>query len=285
MGGTNQGTPRSRTLGARLLAARTAAGLTVRQLAERLEINHSTLVRYEGGTRSPKPEVVATIAGALGLNGAEREELLELARGADDRTWLAVSMPEQQRQLAALLAFERTATRITDVSMLLLPGLLQTSDYARAIMIAAEVPDTQIDTRVAVRVGRRDALTRKNPAHLTAVIWEPVLREMIGGPQVMADCLRYLETVADWPNVDLRVIPGDAGWHHALEGSFVLDHFEDEPAVVHLETRASGLFLHEKEDVAVYEEAAEKVLRVAMSAADSKALIAREAKRIEETIA
>lgn len=285
MGGTRKGTPRARAVGAELRRTREAAGLTLRDLAEKLDIGHVTLARYETGERAASSEKVAQILGALGASEQVVDEILKLARGADSGPWLAITMPEQQRQLATLLDHERTATKITSVAPLLVPGLLQTGDYARAIMIAGEVPADQIETRVAVRVGRREALTRRNPAHLLALLGESALHQMIGGPEVMAEQLRHLLRLADLRTVDLRIVPNAVGWHHGAEGPFVLVEFEDETPVVHLETRASGLFLHEIEDVAVYEEAVPKVLRKAMSTGESTQLIAREAARIEETIA
>lgn len=285
MGGTSHGTPRSSAFGAKLRSARMEAGLTQQQLAERLGVQRPSISRYEDGSRIPDLETVSRLCDALVLDDQATAELIELARGGDSGPWLAITMREQQLQLEELLARERQAVRIVNVSPLLIPGLLQTSDYARAIMVRARVPADQIETRVAVRVGRREALTRREPAELLALIGESVLRQMIGGPQVMADQLRHLLRMAELPNVDMRIVPGDADWHPALEGPFVLDTLADGAAVVHLETRLSGLFLDEEKYVAPYRDAAEMVLREAMSAAASAELIAREAERIEETIA
>lgn len=274
-------TPKARRLGAALREARTDAGLGVRELANRLGKDHSLVSRYERGQRAPKPEDVATILGILGVNGERREEILALARGTDDRRWVAASLPELQQQLAALIDFEGEATSIVDMAPLLVPGLLQTSAYARAIMTRAEVPPSEIGTRVAVRIGRSDVLKRESPVQLTALIGDPVLRQRVGGPAVMAEQLRHLARLAELPNVDLRVIPGDSDWHPGLEGPFSVMDFEEESPIVHLENRRSALFLHEDDDVAAYREAVAMVLREAMSPDDSSALIAREAERIE----
>jgi transcriptional regulator with XRE-family HTH domain len=274
-------TPKARRLGAALREARIECGLGVRELANRLGKDHSLVSRYERGHRAPKPEDVATILGILGVNGDRREEILALARGTDDRRWLAVTLPELQQQLAALIDFEREATAIVDIAPLLIPGLLQTSAYSRAIMTRAEVPASEISTRVAVRIGRRDVLDREAPVQFTALIGEPVLRQRVGSPAVMAEQLRHLLRVAEAPNVDLRVIPGDSDWHPGLEGPFSLMDFEEESPIVHLENRRSALFLHEEDDVAAYREAVAMVLREAMSRPDSSVLIAREAEQIE----
>lgn len=286
MAGTSRRTPRSQALAAGLRKAREEASgkPSVRALTSRLGWKHPILQRFETAARTPTAEQVVQILDELDVTGPARDELLDLARGAARPTWLAVSIPEQQRQLAALLELEAGAKRITSVSSLLMPGLLQTGNYARAIMIAEEVPQDEVETRVAVRLGRRDALSRSNPAYLSAYVWEPVLRAGIGGPEVMAEQLRFMSKVAEWTTVDLRIVPGDVGWHPGLVSPFLLIEGADGATVVHLETRASGLFLHEDQDVTPYQDGAEKVLRKAMSPTDSVGLIVREAERIEETI-
>jgi transcriptional regulator with XRE-family HTH domain len=257
------------------------SALGVRELAAKLGKDHSLVSRYESGKRAPKVEDVATILAILGVNGDRRDEILALARGTDEPRWLAVSLPELQQQLAALLDFEREATTMVDVSPLLIPGLLQTAAYVRTIMTRANVPAAEIETRVAVRLGRRDALTRDNPVQFTALISEPVLRQMVGGPEVMVGQLRHLLTVAALPNVDLRLIPGDCDWNPALEGPFALIEFASSSPIIHLENRKSALFLHEDDDVAAYRDAVAMVLRAAMSPEESADLIAREANGIE----
>lgn len=277
------GTPKARALGAELRAVREEAGIGLREFARRLGLSsHSVLARWESGESPPTVEEVATILGALTVVGERRDEILALARDTGGSVWVAMSLPEQQRQLSALLDFERTATTITDVSPLLVPGLLQTGDYARAIMVAGEVSADQIETRVAVRGGRRETVTRRrSPARLTALIGEAALYQKIGGPEVMADQLYHLQDMAKLPTVDIRVVPFDAGWHPALVGAFLVIEFETATPVVHVETSDTGMFLHEKNDVAAYQKAATKVLRLAMSPTESIDLIAREAKRIE----
>lgn len=280
MGG-DIGTPRARALGAELRDARNKAGLNMRDLADILGVHHATLARWESGERSPRPETVASFLTATGVNGEHYEEIIKLSRDPDGPHWLGVGMPEQERQLAALLEFERTATRIIDVSPLLVTGLLQTAHYARAIMLQADVPPGEIETRVVVRLGRRDALQRTQPAHLTALVGETALRATIGGRQVMVEQLRYLLQAATWPTVDLRVIPIVSNWHPALEGPFLIVEFSKATPIVHLENRRSALFLHEKADTEAYRQAADRVLEVAMSPEESSELIAEQINRWE----
>ncbi|WP_093266670.1 helix-turn-helix domain-containing protein [Saccharopolyspora shandongensis] len=276
-------TPKARALGAELRRAREEAGLGLRQLAAQLGTSHATVSRWENGARSPKPEDVAAYLAKVDASAELRAELVELARDPDGSHWLSVGMPDQHRQLAALLEIEREATHITTVSPLLVPGLLQTADYARTIMIAAEVPNDEVDMRVAVRLGRREAIIRKDAAELRAFIGESVLHQLIGGAAVMAEQLRALLKYSDMENVDLRVIPMSSGWHPGLEGPFSLDRFEDRTPVVQLENRISALFLHEPGEVAAYEHAVDKVAEEAMSSTESSELITEALTRMEMT--
>ncbi|WP_093357185.1 MULTISPECIES: helix-turn-helix domain-containing protein [Bacteria] len=269
-------TPKAVAIGSELRRAREDAGLSARQLADQLGLSHTTIGRWEKGERSPRPVDVATVLSALGADNKLREELVDLARDTDGSHWVATSLPEQQRQITALLEIERDATAVTDVSGMLIPGLLQTGDYARAIMTAGGIPDTDVETRVAVRLGRRDVITRTTrPACLSAFVDESALYRMIGGHDVMREQLRWLLHVADWPTVDLRVVPMRASWHPGLEGAFVIvERGQEDAPVVQLETRRSALFLHEPADVAAYQEAAARVKEVAMSPDATSELIA-----------
>ncbi|MGP4020783.1 helix-turn-helix domain-containing protein [Saccharopolyspora sp. 5N708] len=274
-------TPKARALGAELRRAREEADLGLRQLAAQLGTSHATVSRWENGLRSPKPEDVAAYLAKVDAPAELRAELVELARDPDGSHWLSVGMPDQHRQLAALLEIEREATSITTVSPLLVPGLLQTADYARAIMIGAEVPHDEVDMRVAVRLGRREAIVRNNAAKLRAFIGESVLYQLIGGADVMADQLRMLLKYSEMTNVDLRVIPMRSGWHPGLEGPFSLDQFEDRTPVVQLENRISALFLHEPDEVAAYQHAVDRVDEEAMNPSDSSELISSAISRME----
>jgi hypothetical protein len=190
--------------------------------------------------------------------------------------------PEQRQQLAALLDSERTATKITQVSPLIIPGLLQTNNYIRAVMSEGCVPVDDLETRMVIRIGRRDALSRPNPVHLVALIGEAALHQMIGGRDIMIEQLQYLLTVVKQSNVDVRLIPFDIGWHPAIEGPFLLIESADEATVVHLENRRSGLFLHEEADVQTYQKAAVTVCSMALSPAASAELIHERISRIEK---
>jgi transcriptional regulator with XRE-family HTH domain len=274
MGVNGPATPRASALGIELRKLREANNLGLRELAENIGVHFTTLSRWETGSRFPRSEDVALILGRLGVTDGRRDDLIELARNVDRPQWLSLGSTQQQRQLATLLEFEGSATTITCVAPLLIPGLLQTAGYARAIMKTGGFTDDEVEIRVAVRMGRRDVLARSGKPMMRALIGEAALRTAIGGHEVMAEQLATLQDMADWESVDLRVIPIAAGWHPGLMGPFVMVERADGDPVVHIETLDSGLFLHEPKDTVSYRRAADMVLRSAMSQADSRKLIA-----------
>ncbi|MGQ0838050.1 DUF5753 domain-containing protein, partial [Actinokineospora sp.] len=190
--------------------------------------------------------------------------------------------PEQRQQMSAFLDYEQNATAITEVAPLLIPGLLQTTDYIRTIMsTGGSVPQVDIPTRIAIRVGRREVITRQNPARLLALIGQAALCQDIGGKAVMAAQLRHLVEMARRPNVELRVVPFGVGWHPALDGSFALIDPDSPTSAVFLETRRTTLWLHKADDVRAYKSAVDTLLRTAMNLDDSIRFTAAMAERME----
>jgi transcriptional regulator with XRE-family HTH domain len=269
----NSPTPRALRLGTALREARDAVGMGQRELAKLVGIHHTILSKIENGHRVPSTEQTAMMLAYLHVQGDRADTIIELARDTSAPLWLAVTLPEQHHQMEALLDFERNAKTITEVSPLLVPGLLQTTNYIRAIMSIA-VSQKEVETRTAVRIGRREALIREDsPVEFTALISEASLHQIIGDTQIMIEQLNHLLKMADRPNIDLRVVPFSSGWHPGLEGAFTLIEPEEGEPIVHLENRRSGLFLHMPTDISLYREAAEWERRVAMSPEVSAALI------------
>ncbi|QUH05360.1 helix-turn-helix transcriptional regulator [Saccharopolyspora erythraea] len=277
--------PRAYVLGAELRDAREKSGLTLRKLASALDVSHSVVVRWERGERVPSTESVAAVCAVLGLNTAARERLMRLARDAvsEPPNTVSVGPVGEADQLAALLEFERIATSITDVSPIVVPGLLQTADYARAIM-SAGIPDGETDKRVMMRLGRRELITRRrSPVRFAALMLEAALHQSIGGPEVMLDQLQFLLEMGERDNVEIRVIPQSAGWTPAHVGPFVLLEFVKAAPVVHLEHHRSSAFLRDEGDVRAFVSAREDIDRVAMSPTKSRELIADVINREETT--
>ncbi|MCT2588243.1 helix-turn-helix domain-containing protein [Actinophytocola gossypii] len=286
-------TPKALALGAALRQAREEKKLLLRQLGKAIDRDIGVLSRWETGDRTPKPEQVAQVLTTLGVNGERYEEIMTLAYGTAESQWSATTLPEQRQQMTAYLDWEQNASRIVEVAPLLVPGLLQTSDYIKAIMTAGGVPTSEIATRVATRIGRRDVLTKRNPADILVLLGRGALNQEIGGRQVMIEQLRHLLEMAARPNVDLRIVPDHRGWHPGLEGAFTLIESSDaatgrrvlarSATIAFVETRRSILMLHEDRDVRAYRRSIEQIMPLVLSADASARLVDDLRKRMEET--
>ncbi|HEX5115104.1 MAG TPA: helix-turn-helix transcriptional regulator [Pseudonocardiaceae bacterium] len=272
-----------RALGAELRQAREAADLGVRALAKAAEIStHSRISELEAGKRLLSPPELARILDALVLPVDERERLLGLARAADGGAGqLNVGRPGISATLEQLIDHERAAQRITDASPLLIPGLLQTSDYARAIM--GDEPDSEL--RVTLRAGRRDILTKSDPVELLALIDSEAFVRPVAPPRVMLDQLKHVLQLAERPNVTVQVVSSTTpGYHPMLAGAFELLQFEKATPIVLLDHHSSSVFLWQDSDVQRYVEAAEKLrTQVAMTPDESIGAIANIVNGLETT--
>lgn len=274
-------TPKARALGAALRQAREGRGLKLREFASTLGRDAGVLSRWETGERTPKPEQVAQILTALGVVGDQYEEVVGLAYDTDAPQWVATRLPDQKQQLAALVDCEQNASEIVEVAPLLVPGLLQTAGYVRAIMSAGGVPVGEVATRAAIRIGRKDVILRSKPARFLALVGEGALRQVVGDGDTMVEQLRHLIEMSERPNIDVRIVPYKSGWNPSLEGGFLLIKQEKLDPVVALENRRSGLFLHEYDDVAVYEQAVERVAQIALDPKATRTLLRKAVKNVE----
>lgn len=271
-------TPKGLRLASALRAARESRGLTLRELGERTGRNSGVLSRYETGDRTPKPEDVAQILTALGVRGTEYQDIMTLAYDTDAPHWAVWTPPEQRQHLAAMVDAEQNATTIEAFTPSLFHGLIQSKGYMTAIMSGGSLTQEEIVTRVAIRLGRREAITGDSSARFVAYVGEAALHWMIGGPKVMAEQLRYTLELCKRPNVRVYVTPFRSGWHPGLAGAFmILDS-----AIVHLENRVSGVFLHEEKAVQVYRDAIDAIRRVSCGEAESRAILAARLTELEK---
>lgn len=273
-------TPRARALGAELRRLRNQSGMSVRDFGKHVGLPYVRISRAETGRKPPTAEDVATILGALGVAGSERERLLDMARAALDPTWVA---PGVDKQLQALIDFEADATTITDVAPLLVPGLLQTENYARAIMSDGVMTAGEIQAAVTTRLGRQNILLREKPIQFVALIGAPVLRHPFGGREVMAEQLRHIAKQAELPNVTVQAIPVSETWEPSLAGPFVLYEFPLAEPVVHVEHYRSSMFLPDKKDVEDMRKAADTIRERAMSPEETSGLITNVIDEMEYT--
>ncbi|GAA3982100.1 helix-turn-helix transcriptional regulator [Streptomyces marokkonensis] len=273
---------RRRKLGAELRALRTSAGITSGEAARLVGWHQSKVSRIETGTSGAKPADVRLLLDAYGVADDQLRELLVTLAGSDDaggrnHWWHAYRgvLPPTYRDFISL---ESQASAMRTLETTVVPGLLQTPEYARAVTRAAVdgLPEERLDTLVEVRLARQDVLRAPTPLRLSAVLDESVLRREVGGPGVMARQLARLVEAARLPHVRLQVLPFAAGAHIGVTGPFVIFSFSStsDLDVVVLDHLTSSLHLERKEDLGAYTEAFNALLIHALSPEDSLDFIA-----------
>lgn len=260
---------RRRKLGAELRALRTGAGLTSGEAARLVGWHQSKVSRIETGASGVKPADVRLLLDAYGVREAQLRELLLALANSDEgggrhHWWHAYRgvLPPTYRDFISL---ESQASAMRTLETSVVPGLLQTPEYARAVTRAAvsgltdeaATADERLDALVAVRLARQEVLHADPPLRLSAVLDEAVLRREVGGPEVMARQLGRLTEAARLPHVTLQVLPFAAGEHIGITGPFVIFSFSrtSDLDVVVLDHLTSSLYLERKEDLRAYTEA------------------------------
>ncbi|WP_328429219.1 helix-turn-helix domain-containing protein [Streptomyces sp. NBC_00443] len=276
---------RRRKLGAELRALRTGAGLTSGEAARLVGWHQSKVSRIETGASGVKPADVRLLLDVYGVRDAQLRQLMLALAGSDagdgrDHWWHAYRgvLPTTYRDFISL---ESQASAMRTLETSVVPGLLQTPEYARAVTRAAvggldDDADERLDALVAVRLARQDVLRAEPPLELSAVLDEAVLRREIGGPEVMEQQLRRLMAAARLPQVRLQVLPFAAGEHIGITGPFVIFSFSrtSDLDVVVLDHLTSSLYLERKEDLQAYTEAFNALRSHALSPEESMDYIA-----------
>ncbi|MGW4059125.1 helix-turn-helix domain-containing protein [Amycolatopsis sp. NPDC004747] len=264
-------TPRSRALGFGLRKARKARGYGLRELARATGVHAAELSNWELGLRVPKLEEVALLLGQLRVLGEERERLFELTRTAREPNWAEKEMPDAPAILTTLAEYERTAAAIFSWQPMLVHGLLQTPDYARAILSYGGSPPQLVEQRLRVRTIRQAALREYRAPECSILLGEVALRQQIGGPETLADQLRHL---VDLPRrLAVRVVPSGGGFHPGLNGSFSVFEYSDLPAIVFLDQHRGSAYLYDEEQVADYKSAAKTMASLALDVDASRTFI------------
>ena len=231
------------------------AGIEAALAAARLGVSGSKISRIETGASGVQLADVQALLGLYEVCESERSTLVELARNAGRTAWYqrpSVAPPDWRE----FLDFEGKAARMHSFEPLLVPGLLQTAEYARAVISGMEPSRTEaeLDDLVATRMARQIILSRSRAPMFHAVVEEHALRRPIGGPGVMKRQLLHLLVMRESEHVCLRVVPRSVGAYPGLHGSFVLFEYEGEPDIVFRETREASVFLDAERDVAGYRE-------------------------------
>jgi transcriptional regulator with XRE-family HTH domain len=271
-------TVRLRRLAAELRSLRSSSGLTRDEVVERTGINAVTMYRIEHARVRPQTRTLRTLLDLYGVDKEQQADLVALLRDARERGWLHAYQSELPEQYMNFIGFEGEARSSWNYESLFVPGLLQTADYALAV-IRGGFPTAsreEIERRVEVRMERQEVLRNDNPLELWGIVDEAALRRQIGGPAVMRAQLRHLSEAAELPNVTFQVIPFDVGAHAGMPGSFVFLQFAEAaiPDVIYVDSMAGELFLEEEGDVRRYKLVFEHLRAVAASPDASRSLIA-----------
>jgi transcriptional regulator with XRE-family HTH domain len=273
--GDREPTIRSRELGEGLRQAMERAGLNGRQAAHVLGWSESWVSRLLSGKRGGSALDVAAFLGACRVKGPERDRLLALCQELNTPGWLQQHGSRLPKQLITLINHEDKAVSYSDIQPMLVPGLLQTGDYARAaISRVADVPATEVEERVAARLARQCLFNRDWPPRFTFYLHESVLRLPVGGPEVMADQLCHLLRMSVRSCITLRVIPVSLGAHAATAGPFIFMEFAEFKPVVYLESPTSCLFLEKSEEIQAYRLILAALAETALGEGESRELIA-----------
>jgi hypothetical protein len=265
-------------LGAHLRRLREAQGVTREEAGWEIRSSDSKISRMELGRVGFKERDVADLLTLYGVDDhEERERLLALAKEANTQGWWHRFGDVLPSWLHSYLGLEAAAAVIRTYEVQFVPGLLQTTDYARAVILLGHenARYEEVERRVGLRIARQQLLHREHAPLLWAVVDEAALRRPIGGAKVMQAQLEALIEATKLPSVRLQIIPFQAGGHAAAGGSFTLLRFPDTdlPDVVFVEQLTSALYLDKRDDVDQYAAAMERLCVEAIPPADTAAFL------------
>jgi transcriptional regulator with XRE-family HTH domain len=238
-------TVRRRQLGRELRRLREESGLHADHLAEHLRCSPSRISRIETARVRITPGTVHEILDVLEVKGPDRDRLVALARQADEPGWWQQFGDALTYEYATYIAMEAEASALRSFEPLLVHGLLQTEDYARAIISKGRGGDpAEVEPRVKARLARQEILGRRDAARLWVLIGEEVLHRQVGGPSVMRAQLSQLVHLGQRENVRLQVLPFTGGELASMTGAFSIMEFPSpDPPVVYIENLAGDTYV------------------------------------------
>jgi transcriptional regulator with XRE-family HTH domain len=260
-------------LGTLLRNLRTERGWTVQQVAELLDFSPSKVSRLETGHRGASARDIRDLCDLYEVDAGMRQRMTELAAEGKQRTWLQpLKLPYSR-----YTDLESSANSIQDYTLTLVPGLLQTADYAREVVQAAvpNWPPEVVEQRVEGRLVRQQILLAENSPRFEAVLDQTVLSRVVGGAAVMRAQMERLLEASYFPAVDLRVIGLGAGPLPAANNKFIVLRFAtpEVPTTVFIELLTSNQYLDDEHDVMLYSRAFTTAMDMAMTADATRELI------------
>ncbi|MHA6759061.1 helix-turn-helix domain-containing protein [Streptacidiphilus sp. PAMC 29251] len=251
-------------LGSQLRRLREAKAITREDAGYTIRASESKISRMELGRVSFKERDVTDLLSLYGVDDeTERAALVSLVREANQAGWWHSFSDAMPNWFQTYVGLEEAAALIRTYQVQFIPGLLQTEDYARAIMLLnrPNLESGEVDRRINVRTRRQKLLAEGDGPRLWAVVDEAALRRPVGGPAVMKAQVQRLIDAAEMPNVVVQVMPFRFGGHAAESGAFTILRFpeQDLPDVVYLEQLTSALYLDKRDDVDQYIQVMERL--------------------------
>ena len=266
-------TVRRRRLALTLRQLRDSAGLSAADAARRVDHDASWLSRIESSEVRPHPNDVRALLSLYGVEGEQAEAVIAVARQAKQRGWWQRYSDVLPDWFTTFIGMESEASVIRSYQCQMVPGLLQTEEYARAAFDGAPVPmrPDEVDKQVALRMERQAILTSDEPPLLRVVIDEAAVRRLVGGPAVMKAQITRLIEESQRTNIQVLLLPYAAGV--GFDGSFVILEFPPLPApypdavddrMVYVDTLTGALYLERPAEVSAYSAAYEQLQALAL---------------------
>jgi transcriptional regulator with XRE-family HTH domain len=264
----NNPTIRRWELGSHLRRLRESAGLSLDDVARELLCSPSKVSRIETAARTASLRDVRDLCQLYNVDSAEREHLMRLARESKQAGWWR-NYDEVPSRYATYIALEDAATSIQQYAMIRIPGLLQTPDYARAVL-RRNVPrlgESVIEQYIMTRQERKRVLTKDDAPTYWAILDEAVLQREVGGAKVMREQMQHLVEQITEQHVVLQIVPFSAGAHAGMDNSFTVLEFKTAqiPDVVYVEALSGHLFLNRDQDLRLHHEVLDHLRAAALS--------------------
>jgi transcriptional regulator with XRE-family HTH domain len=261
-----------RQLGAELRRLRENAQRTVAVVATAMDWSESKLSRIETASIGIRPADLDILLEFYGVTDTERERLAGLAGQSRQRAKWGTYGDSLATAYENFIGFEAEASAICTFEPQVVPGLLQTNEYAAAVTNIDHTEDPElVEQRVAVRMARQAILTRKSPPQLCAIVDEAVIRRPIGGANVMRRQLLHLVQISEMSMITIQVLPFAAGVHRGLTGNFVILDFDGpaEHPLVYCEGMTGGVIRTNADEIDTYKMSFEALRATSLSPSDS----------------
>jgi transcriptional regulator with XRE-family HTH domain len=264
---------RMRRLTAELRRLRKEQRLTSRDVAKELGISLATVSRIETIGLGLHRDALVELLTLYKVPRAKKAGLLQMLEQLNEPGLLDRDELKTNEDTANWIGLEQDAIRIFNYQTLLIPGLLQTFPYARALFECHGLPEEEVASRTSARIARQALLRRRAPLAFEAILHEAALREVVGGAVVMRAQLEHLVEIGQHPGVSIRILPFGRGAHQGLTSSFVIMEYRALPSLVLLENQVADLYLEEKADINAYKLSWQAIRDLTYGPEDSAVLI------------